>query len=170
MDTQKLHPDVRIGHVHLRVADLSRSLHFYRDIMGFDLTVDAVPFGLPMMLLSAGGYHHHIAINTFMSQDGTPAPVGHTGLHHFALLYPDRHEFIVAVKRLFDHHYPIEDARDHGATVSVYLQDPDGNGIELYYDLPQEAWFDAQGRPILKNDLFDPRDLLAELEPVQQEA
>ena len=163
MNTLALHPDVRIGHVHLRVADLDRATNFYREVLGFNLVVDAVPFGLPMRLLAAGSYHHHIALNTFMSKDGTPPPAGHTGLHHFALLYPNRREFVLAVQRLFDHNYSVEDGRDHGATVSVYLQDPDGNGIELYYDLPHEAWFDAQGNPILKNDLFNPQDLLAEV-------
>jgi catechol 2,3-dioxygenase len=167
-NTQSLHPDVQIGHVHLRVADLDRATAFYRDVMGFDLMVDCVPFGLPMRLLSAGGYHHHIALNTFMSKDGTPPPIGHTGLHHFALLYPNRREFVLAVLRLFDHSYPIDEAADHGATVSVYLQDPDGNGIELYYDRPRETWFDAQGNPVLRNDRFDPQELLAEVVEPQE--
>jgi catechol 2,3-dioxygenase len=163
MNNLEIHPEVRIGHVHLRVADLDRATAFYRDVLGFKLTVDGTIVGLPMRLLAAGDYHHHIALNTFMSKDGTPPPMGHTGLHHFALLYPDRHEFMLAVQRLLDHNYPIDDARDHGATVSVYLSDPDGNGIELYYDLPAEAWFDAQGRPILKNEPFDPQHLLDEV-------
>jgi catechol 2,3-dioxygenase len=163
METIELHPDVQIGHVHLRVADLDRATAFYRDVMGFNMTVDGTLFGLPVRLFAAGDYHHHIAVNTFMSKDGSPPPAGYTGLHHFALLYPNRREFIKAVGRLFDHNYPIEEGRDHGATVSVYLQDPDGNGIELYYDLPYETWFDAQGNPILRNDLFNPRDLLMEL-------
>jgi catechol 2,3-dioxygenase len=163
MNKTELHPDVQIGHVHLRVADLDRATDFYRDVLGFSLIVDAVPYGLPMRLLAAGGYHH-VALNTFMSKGSTPAPLGHTGLHHFALLYPNRHEFIVAIQRLFDHQYPIGEASDHGATVSVYLQDPDGNGIELYYDRPRETWFDTQGNPILKNEPFDPRDLLTELD------
>jgi catechol 2,3-dioxygenase len=163
MNNLEIHPDVRVGHVHLRVADLDRATAFYRDVLGFKLTVDGTIVGLPMRLLAAGSYHHHVALNTFMSKDGTPPPMDHTGLHHFALLYPDRHEFILAVQRLFDHDYPIDDARDHGATVSVYLCDPDGNGIELYYDLPEEAWFDAQGRPIMKNEPFNPQDLLDEV-------
>jgi catechol 2,3-dioxygenase len=170
MDQLALHPDVQIGHVHLRVADLDRATAFYRDVMGFSLTVDGTPFGLQMRLFAAGGYHHHIALNTFMSKDGTPPPVGHSGLHHFALLYPNRHEFILAIQRLFDHDYPIDDARDHGGTMSVYLQDPDGNGIELYYDLPRETWFDSQGKPNLKNAPFDPHDLLAEVDVEQDRA
>ena len=171
MEQSTLHPDVRIGHVHLRVANLDRATAFYRDVLGFNLIVDGEAFGLPMRLLAAGDYHHHIALNTFMSKDGTPPPVGHTGLHHFALLYPNREELAHAVQRLLDHNYMIDDARDHGGTVSVYLQDPDGNGIELYYDRPRETWFDAQGNPIMRNDSFDPLDLLAEenLSPTQPE-
>jgi steroid delta-isomerase-like uncharacterized protein len=99
-----------------------------------------------------------------MSAGGTPAPAGHSGLHHVALLYPDRRALACAVRQLLDHQYPLDSAEDHGATVSVYLRDPDGNGIELYYDRPREAWFDAQGNPILKATPFDPRDLLAELQ------
>src|SRR5262249_9506404 len=102
-------------------------------------------------------------LNTFMSKGGTPAPKGHTGLHHFALLYPNKIQLAFAVKRLFDCDYPIDEACDHGGTVSVYLTDPDGNGIELYYDRPREGWFDKQGNPIMKNEPFDPRELLAEL-------
>ena len=163
MNTQPVTPDVKIGHVHLRVANLDRATAFYRDVLGFNLKVDGEKYGLPMRLLAAGNYHHHIALNTFMSKDGTPAPVGHTGLHHFALLYPNQHELAVAVQRLLDYEYPIDDARDHGGTVSVYLQDPDGNGIEMYYDRPQETWFDAQGNPVMKNDAIDPRELVADL-------
>ena len=162
MNALDLHPDVKVGHVHLRVADLDRAAAFYSDVLGFDVTVDGRQYGLDMVLLAAGGYHHHIALNTFLSKDGTPAPAGHTGLHHFALVYPNRDAFVCAVRRLVDHDCAIDYAADHGGTVSVYLCDPDGNGIELYYDRPRETWFDAQGRPILKNDPFDPRELLAE--------
>jgi catechol 2,3-dioxygenase len=163
MNNLEIHPEVRVGHVHLRVADLDRATAFYRDILGFKLTVDGTLVGLQMRLLAAGSYHHHIALNTFVSKDGSPPPIGHTGLHHFALLYPNRHEFILAIQRFFEHGYPIDDARDHGATISIYLQDPDGNGVELYYDLPEQVWFDAQGNPILKNERFNPQDLLDEM-------
>lgn len=168
---QAVHPEVRIGHVHLRVADLDRATTFYREVLGFNQIVDGVPYGLPMRLLAAGDYHHHIALNTFMSKDGTPPPAGHTGLHHFALLYPNRQELARAIQRLNDHHYLIDDARDHGGTISVYLQDPDGNGIELYYDRPRDTWFDAQGNPMLRNDPINPLDLLAEenLSPAEPE-
>jgi len=161
MNQSQLSPAVRIGHVHLRVADLERAMAFYRDVLGFSVTADARAFGLPMVLLAAGDYHHHIALNTFMSEGGTPAPAGHTGLHHVALLYPDRCALGCAVQQLLDREYPLDSAEDHGGTVSVYLRDPDGNGIELYYDRPREAWFGPQGQPILKAEPFDPRDLLA---------
>ncbi|MDQ3792390.1 MAG: VOC family protein [Actinomycetota bacterium] len=164
MNEQRLHLDVRIGHVHLRVADLERATAFYRDCIDLDVVAYGPDFGLPgAAFLSAGGYHHHVGLNTWSSEGGGPPPEGHTGLHHVAFLYPDRRELARAVERLIDHDYPIEGAEDHGATVSVYLSDPDGNGIELYYDRPREDWFDPRGIPILKAEPFDPRDLLAEL-------
>jgi catechol 2,3-dioxygenase len=166
MSQSKLHPAVRIGHVHLRVANLERATAFYRDVLGFAVTADVRAVGLQMVLLAAGDYHHHIALNTWLSEGGTPPPAGHTGLHHVAILYPDRHELARAVQNLLDHDYPIDEGEDHGATVSVYLRDPDGNGIELYYDRPQEIWFDPQGHPILKAEPFDPHDLLAELSSI----
>jgi catechol 2,3-dioxygenase len=113
-----------------------------------------------MVLLAAGDYHHHIGLNTFESAGGTPPAPGHTGLYHVAFLYPDRRELARAVARLLERGYPIDHGTDHGGTVSVYLADPDGNGIELYYDLPRETWFDDEGRPILKADRFDPRELV----------
>ena len=157
----ELHPAVRIGHVHLRVSDLERATAFYRDELGFDLTVTRSSYAF----LSAGGYHHHIALNTWHSKEGTPPPEGHTGLEHFAILYPDRHELARAVERLLEHGYPIGAAQDHGVSISVYLSDPDGNGIELYYDRPSNEWFDSRGNPILKAEPFDPRDLLVESGP-----
>jgi catechol 2,3-dioxygenase len=162
----ELHPGVRVGHVHLRVADLERATAFYRDVLGFHVSIDGRTVGLQAVFLAAGDYHHHIALNTWLSAGGTPAPAGHTGLHHVALIYPDRAALSSAVERLHDHGYPIDSAEDHGATVSVYLRDPDGNGIELYYDLPLVEWFDADGRPILKAEPFDWHDLLAEPQAV----
>ena len=155
---------VRIGHVHLRVADLDRASAFYRELLGFSVTVDGRAMGVPLVLLAAGDYHHHIALNTFLSKGGTPAPAGHTGLHHVALLYPDRRALAEAVRRLAAADYPLDDAEDHGGTVAVYLRDPDGNGLELYYDRPRTDWFNAQGQLIFKAEPFDPRDLLAALE------
>ena len=159
MPTEAIHPAVRVGHVHLRVADLDRALAFYRDGLGFAVTADARPAGLGMVLLAAGDYHHHIGLNTFDATGGPPPP-GHTGLYHVAFLYPDRRELGNAVLRLLDHGIPIDHATDHGGTVSVYLDDPDGNGVELYYDRPRADWRDADGRPVLKNERFDVHDLL----------
>ena len=166
MNQSAIHPAAHIGHVHLRVADLERATAFYRDLLGFGVTAYGPDFGLQAAFLAAGVYHHHIGLNTWLSQGGTPPPPGHTGLHHLAIVYPDRDELARAVRRLLDHGYPLDGAEDHGGTVSVYLRDPDGNGIELYYDRPREAWFDAQGKPIIKAEPFDPRDLPAELSHV----
>ena len=160
MQTEAIHPAVRVGHVHLRVADLDRALAFYRDAIGFRVTADAREIGLGMVLLAAGDYHHHIGLNTFESAGAAPPPPGHTGLYHVAFVYPDRRELGRAVARLLDHGHPIDHASDHGGTVSVYLADPDGNGVELYYDRPRAEWFDADGRPVLKAERFDPRELL----------
>jgi catechol 2,3-dioxygenase len=165
MTEPEFHPDIRIGHVHLRVADLARATGFYRDVLGFDVMAYGPDFGLPgAAFISSKGYHHHVGLNTWESEGGTPPPEGHTGLYHFALLYPDRRELGRAVRQILDRGYPIDSAEDHGATVSVYLRDPDGNGIELYYDRPRSEWFDAQGKPVLKADAFDPTELLAEQE------
>ena len=159
MQNEAIHPAVRVGHVHLGVADLDRSLGFYRDALGFGVSADARATGLPMVLLAAGDYHHHIGLNSFESAGGPPPP-GHAGLYHVAFLYPDRRELGHAVRRLLDHGYPIDHASDHGGTVSVYLDDPDGNGVELYYDRPRTDWFDADGNPILKAERFDYHKLL----------
>jgi catechol 2,3-dioxygenase len=159
----ELHPDVRIGHVHLRVSDLDRATSFYRDVLGFDVTVYGSDHEHDF--LSAGGYHHHIGLNTWHGKGGTPPPEGHTGLQHFAILYPDRRELARAVERLLERGYPIRSGEDHGVSVSVYLSDPDGNGIELYYDCPRKVWFDSRGNPNLKAEPFDPRDLLVESGP-----
>ena len=157
----ELHPAVRIGHVHLRVGDLERATAFYRDVLGFDVKASSPTAAF----LAAGDYHHHIGLNTWHSKGGTPPPEGHTGLEHFAILYPDRRELARAVERLLKHGYPIRAAQDHGVSISVYLSDPDGNGIELYYDRPRKEWFDSRGNPILKAEAFDPRDLLVEVGP-----
>jgi len=160
MQTPPIHPAVRVGHVHLRVADLDRALAFYRDGLGFALTADARAVGVDAVFLAAGDYHHHIALNTWDSAGGTPPPPGHTGLHHVAFLYPDRHELARAVRRLLHHGHPIDHATDHGGTVAVYLSDPDGNGVELTYDRPRADWYDADGRFVLKAERFDHHALL----------
>ena len=160
MQTEPIHPAVRVGHVHLRVADLDRSIAFYRDALGFTVQADGREAGLPAAFLAAGDYHSHVALSTLDTDGATPPPPGHTGLYHVAFRYPDRAELARAVRRLVEHDWPIDHATDHAATVSVYIADPDGNGIELYYDRPRSAWFDADGRPILQLERFDYRELL----------
>lgn len=132
-----IHPDTRIGHVHLKVADLERALSFYRDLLGFELIQK---IGDQAAFISAGGYHHHIGLNTWDSEGGTPPPPGHTGLYHTAILYPNRKELAKALKTLLNADYPLQGAADHGVSEAIYLADPDGNGVELYYDKPKEKW------------------------------
>jgi catechol 2,3-dioxygenase len=160
MQSEPIDPGARVGHIHLRVADLDRAIAFYRETLGFNLTADGREAGIDAAFLAAGDYHHHIGLNTWDSAGGVPPPPGHTGLYCVAFLYPDRRELARVIKRLLDHDYPIDHGTDHGANVSVYLADPDGNGIELYYDRPRAEWFDADRRPILKAERFDPNDLL----------
>ncbi len=135
--TRPLDTRVRIGHVHLKVADLERSLAFYRDVLGFEITQR---FGSKAAFLSAGGYHHHLGLNTWESEDGRPPPAGATGLYHIAILYPTRAELADAVRRVLKAGIPIEGASDHGVSEAVYLRDPDHNGVELYWDRPKEQW------------------------------
>ena len=125
MHARPIHPAVRVGHMHLRVADLDRAIHFYPDILGFNLTADGHPAGIEAAFLSAGDYHHRLGLNTWESAGSTPPPLGHTGLYHVAVLYPDRRELGHAVKRLLDHGHPVDHGHpiDHGASVSVYLDD-----------------------------------------------
>jgi len=126
-----IHPDVRIGHVHLKVSDLDRALHFYRDVLGFELTQR---FGTQAAFLSAGGYHHHIGLNTWHSKGAPPAPERAAGLYHLAILYPTRAELADALRRLIAAGIPLDGASDHGVSEALYLRDPDGNGVELYWD------------------------------------
>src|ERR1044071_4922796 len=132
-----IHPQVRIGHVHLKVADLERALRFYRDVLGFELTQR---FGHQAAFLSAGGYHHHIGLNTWESAGGTPPPPGTTGLYHVALLYPSRRELGDALRRLMNAGIDLDGAADHGVSEALYLHDPDHNGVELYVDRPEDQW------------------------------
>ncbi|MFD2938042.1 VOC family protein [Spirosoma flavum] len=127
----------RIGHVHLKVADLDRALGFYRDLLGFSLITK---YGNEAAFISAGGYHHHIGLNTWYSKDAPPAPTRSAGLFHTAILYPTRRDLAVALQRLVDAKYPITGASDHGVSEAIYLNDPDRNGVELYWDRPQEEW------------------------------
>jgi catechol 2,3-dioxygenase len=128
---------VTIGHVHLKVADLERSLAFYRDVLGLDITQR---FGRQAAFLSTGGYHHHLGLNTWESAGGQPPPPGATGLYHVALLFPTRAELAAAVRRVLAAGVQLEGAADHGVSEAVYLRDPDGNGVELYWDRPREQW------------------------------
>ena len=137
MDERVIHPETRIGHVHLKVADLERALRFYRDVLGFQLTQR---LGDSAAFLSAGGYHHHIGLNTWESAGGQPPPARTTGLYHLAILYPTRAELGDALRRLRKAGIPLEGASDHGVSEALYLRDPDDNGVELYWDRPQDEW------------------------------
>jgi catechol 2,3-dioxygenase len=133
----QLDPGVDIGHVHLKVADLDRAIGFYRDVLGFDLMQR---MGDQAAFLSAGGYHHHIGLNTWESKGGSPPPPGTTGLYHVAIRYPTRAGLADALKRLVENKVPISGASDHGVSEAIYLNDPDGNGVELYRDRPRDEW------------------------------
>ncbi len=130
-------PDVRIGHVHLKVADIGRALSFYRDVLGFEITQR---YGRQAVFLSAGCYHHHIGLNTWESAGGAPPPPGTTGLYHFAILYPTRALLADALRRLRAAGIKLDGASDHGVSEALYLRDPDGNGVELYWDRPEAEW------------------------------
>jgi len=157
----KIHPEVTIGHVHLTVADLERSLSFYRDLLGFEVTTR---YGKLAVFLSAGGYHHHIGLNTWAGEGATPAPKGHSGLYHFAILYPIRKELARIVSRLIDEKYPLTGAADHGVSEAIYLNDPDGNGVELYVDRPRNTWkVKNDGEVEMVTESLDIDSLLSEL-------
>jgi catechol 2,3-dioxygenase len=126
-----------IGHVHLKVADLERAIAFYHGVLGFDITTR---YGTQAAFLSAGGYHHHIGLNTWESKGGTPPPREHTGLYHVAIRYATRAELAGAARRLLEARVPLQGASDHGVSEAIYLEDPDGNGIELYWDKPKDEW------------------------------
>lgn len=132
-----IHPRVGIGHVHLKVSEIERSLAFYRDVLGFEVTQR---LGNQAAFLSAGGYHHHIGLNTWESAGGKPPPQGSTGLYHVAILYPTRAELGDALRRVIAAHIPLDGASDHGVSEALYLRDPDGNGVELYWDRPRDQW------------------------------
>lgn len=153
-------PQVRVGHVHLKVADFERAIGFYAGVLGFDVMQK---FGSGAAFLSAGGYHHHIGLNVWESTGGTPPPPGHTGLYHTAFLYPTRAALAGAVRRVLAAGIELDGAADHGVSEAVYLRDPDGNGVELYWDKPQEEWpVDADGVLAMGNWRLDVEGLLAE--------
>ena len=137
MADQILDPRVDIGHVHLKVSDIDRSLGFWRDVIGFE---EQARYGDQAVFLSAGGYHHHLGLNTWESEGGPPPPRGTTGLYHVAVRFPDRRTLAEAVKRVLDAGVELQGASDHGVSEAIYLADPDGNGVELYRDRPREEW------------------------------
>ena len=149
----------RIGHIHLKVADLERSLSFYCDLLGFEVQQ---LFGDSAAFISAGGYHHHIGLNTWHSKNGLPAPVKAAGLYHTAILYPTRKDLAIVLKRLFEIKYPLTGASDHGVSEAIYLDDPDGNGVELYWDKPKDQWpRNANGKLQMVTESLDIEALLA---------
>jgi catechol 2,3-dioxygenase len=161
MPAHTIDPGVRIGHVHLKVANLERALPFYRDVLGFEET-----YRRPgAVFMSAGGYHHHIALNTWESRGGQPPAPGSTGLYHIAILYPTRKLLADALRRLVEAGIQLDGASDHGVSEALYLRDFDDNGVELYWDRPREEWpRDADGGIRMKTEPLNLRDLLSELE------
>jgi catechol 2,3-dioxygenase len=155
-------PRVDIGHVHLKVSDLERSLDFYCGVLGFDVMAR---YGEEAAFISAGGYHHHLGLNTWESKGGSPPPPGTTGLFHTAIRYPDRRTLADAVRRVMDAGIPLTGASDHGVSEAIYLNDPDSNGVELYRDRPQEEWPRAEdGSFTMFTRPLDVAGLLAELD------
>lgn len=158
--TRPIDPGVRIGHVHLKVADIERSLAFYCGVLGFELQQR---YGSQAAFMSAGGYHHHLGINTWESKGGNPPPRGTTGLYHTAILYPTRAALADALRRLIEAGIPLDGASDHGVSQALYLRDPDGNGVELYWDRPREDWpTNPDGTLAMSTEWLDLDDLLRE--------
>ena len=158
MPEYNIPPQTRIGHVHLKVSDLERSLKFYRDLLGFEVQQY---FGNSAAFISAGNYHHHIGLNTWHSKNAGPAPLNAAGLYHTAILYPSRKELALILKRLMDAKYPLTGASDHGVSEAIYLDDPDRNGVELYWDKPKEQWpVDENGNLQMVTDPLDIEDLI----------
>ncbi len=156
--TYTVPPQTRIGHVHLKVTDLERSLSFYRDLLGF---TEMQRYGDGAVFISAGGYHHHIGLNTWHSKNAGPAPVRAAGLYHTAILYPTRKDLAVIVKRLLEAKYPLTGASDHGVSQAIYLDDPDKNGVELYWDRPKDEWpLDEDGQLQMITEPLDLQGLL----------
>lgn len=154
--------NTRIGHVHLKVADLDRALKFYCDLLGFEITTT---YGSDAAFISAGGYHHHIGLNTWYSKNAAPAPRRAVGLFHTAICYPSRRDLANILKRLMQAKYPLTGSADHGVSEALYLDDPDNNGVELYWDRPQEQWpIRADGSLEMYTEALDLNALLREAE------
>lgn len=161
MDSYTVPAQTKIGHIHLKVSDLDNALEFYRDLLGFRVTQY---YGNSAVFLSAGGYHHHIGLNTWQSKNAATAPRNSAGLFHAAILYPERSDLAAILKRIIDHNYPIDGASDHGVSEAIYLRDPDENGIELYWDKPEKEWpFDDEGNLMMDTQPLDVDDLMEEL-------
>jgi len=157
----KIPKDTRIGHVHLKVADIQRSLDFYCGLLGFEITST---YGKDAAFISAGGYHHHIGLNTWFSKNTAPAPINAPGLFHTAILYPTRKDLAMIFQRLQDANYPLTGASDHGVSEALYLEDPDKNGVELYWDRPKNDWpKNPDGTLEMYTKPLDLKDLLKEL-------
>ena len=157
----KISPDAQIGHVHLTVKNLNRSIKFYRDMLGYEIKTW---YGDSAVFLSANEYHHHIALNTWEGEQAKPKPAGQAGLYHFAILFPNRKELAKAFKKIWEEKYPVQGATDSGISESIYISDPDGNGIELYVDRPEYDWpRDEKGNIVFDTKEFDLLELLSEL-------
>lgn len=157
----QLPPATRIGHVHLKVSNLQRALDFYAGLLGFELVTT---YGEEAAFISAGGYHHHIGLNTWQSKGGKPAPKNAAGLFHTAILYPTRKDLARILQRLLDANYPISGFADHGVSEAIYLDDPDENGVELYWDRPKELWpTDTEGKILMYTRPLNVDELLNEL-------
>ena len=153
-------PQTRIGHIHLKVSDLQRALDFYCGLLGFEVTT---MYGKDAAFISAGGYHHHIGLNTWYSKDAGPAPIRSAGLFHTAILYPTRKDLAIALQRLIDAAYPLTGTADHGVSEAIYLNDPDENGVELYWDRPKEQWpRNPDGSLMMYTHILDIKSLLTE--------
>lgn len=151
-----------IGHVHLKVSDIEKSLEFYQGMLGFEIMQR---YGAQAVFISAGGYHHHIGLNTWHSKGAGPAKVNAVGLYHTAIVYPERKDLAAVLMRLIDANYPLTGSSDHGVSEAIYLNDPDGNGVELYWDKPKEQWpFDEEGNLQMVTEYLHVESLLAELD------
>jgi catechol 2,3-dioxygenase len=159
-DNYKIPAGTRIGHIHLKVSDLDKALSFYRDLLGFEVMQH---YGSSAVFVSAGGYHHHIGLNTWHSKNAPPSPANTCGLYHTAILYPTRKDLAIVLQRLVDAKYPLSGASDHGVSEALYMDDPDGNGVELYWDKPKEQWpLDSEGNLQMITERLDLKDLLSQ--------
>ena len=154
--------NTRIGHVHLKVSNIEKAVAFYHGLLGFEIMQQ---YGPSAVFVSAGGYHHHIGLNTWHSRNAGPAPVNSCGLYHTAIVYPERRDLAAIVQRLLHAGYPLTGASNHGVSEAIYLNDPDGNGVELYWDRPREQWpFDENGNLQMVTEPLDLDSLLSEIE------